>query len=97
MVFVNTVEISCITCGVSFWISQNHQAELKKTHKSFYCPNGHTQYYPGKTDAEKYKELFEREQRLRKNIDTDNNSLKNSLRTYKGEVTKLKKKIEGDA
>lgn len=55
----------CITCGIPFSIPQSFKEHLKRSHEVFYCPNGHNQYYPAKTDAEVLKEkLHERENEL---------------------------------
>lgn len=43
---------TCIECGIAFTLPDVRQAELRRTHKLFYCPNGHGQYYPGKSDIE---------------------------------------------
>lgn len=46
----------CISCGIPFGIPTNYQQVIKDTHKSFYCPNGHGQHYPGKSNEEKLRE-----------------------------------------
>jgi predicted nucleic acid-binding Zn-ribbon protein len=42
----------CSVCGIAFSLPDTMQAELRKKHKTFYCPNGHGQYYPQKSDLE---------------------------------------------
>ena len=37
--------LNCISCGAFISLLECHQHELKRTHTSFYCPNGHAQYY----------------------------------------------------
>ena len=54
----------CITCGVIFGVPANLVVQRKRDHKSFYCPNGHDQYYPGESDVEKANRLL-REERER--------------------------------
>lgn len=49
----------CCDCGVPFGLTEEHQRRLRRTHEWFYCPNGHRQYYPGKTDNEKKIERLE--------------------------------------
>lgn len=43
---------SCCNCGVLFGITDELHSELlrKKEVKKFYCPNGHEQWYLGKSD-----------------------------------------------
>lgn len=48
-------------CGVLFGIESGHQAELRKNHGAFYCPNGHRQYYVEKTEAELLRDKLARE------------------------------------
>lgn len=54
---------NCINCGVLFMIPDSFNSRLRETHANFYCPNGHAQYYTGKTEAEKLREELERTQR----------------------------------
>ncbi|MGD0077066.1 MAG: hypothetical protein ABSB91_00410 [Sedimentisphaerales bacterium] len=43
---------TCIECGIVFAMPDVLHAEFRRSHKSFFCPNGHRQYYPGKSDLE---------------------------------------------
>lgn len=53
----------CISCGVIFALPESLQKRLVQTRRTFYCPNGHSMSYTGKTDAEKLKEELERKER----------------------------------
>lgn len=56
---------TCITCGITFAFPATRQRWLKQDHQNFYCPNGHAQHYPAKSDAEKLREqLVEKERQL---------------------------------
>lgn len=59
---VNIESEQCITCGVIFGIPAGLVLERKRDHKSFYCPNGHSQYYPGESDVERAERLLKEEQ-----------------------------------
>ncbi|MGH9697929.1 MAG: hypothetical protein ACRD52_00550 [Candidatus Acidiferrales bacterium] len=48
---------SCIRCGLVFGIDSSHDAELRRTHKTFVCPHGHSQHYTGESDADKVARL----------------------------------------
>ena len=53
--FVGTLRIvTCARagCGVAFALTQEFAERRDEDHASFYCPNGHSQYYPQKTDLE---------------------------------------------
>ncbi len=57
--------IICCSCGVQFAVPEDLKKNLKQTHREFYCPNGHNQWYSGETEAEKLqKELRRKEQEL---------------------------------
>lgn len=53
---------ACATKGCQATIHLHHdiEARLRRTHESFYCPAGHENYFPGKTDEEKKVEQIER-------------------------------------
>ena len=54
--------IECCTCGIVFWAPDQYVTNLRETHQSFYCPNGHGQSFRGVSDAERYKRLMENAQ-----------------------------------
>lgn len=57
--------IHCAACGVPFALSEQFEEHKRKTHDSFYCPNGHGQHYPQDNETEKLrKELKRKEQEL---------------------------------
>jgi len=53
---VEFATIVCSDCASIFAVTTKFQAERRASHKTFYCPNGHSQYYPGKTEADKFRE-----------------------------------------
>ena len=53
------VDIVCGNCGIEFCMPASRQQELRKTHETFYCPNGCPRHYPGKTQDEKKIEQLE--------------------------------------
>lgn len=65
----NMVAEICCSCGIPFMISVNYQQLLKRTHQGFYCPNGHSQWYSGKNEADKLKdELRQKENELAQTV-----------------------------
>jgi hypothetical protein len=52
----------CINCGIKFCIPLEFQKKLLESHKSFYCPNGHSMIYSGKTEAEKLRDELKRKE-----------------------------------
>lgn len=47
-------------CGVVFAMTDNYVAARRLDHARWYCPNGHTSYYPGESDIEKANRLRRR-------------------------------------
>ena len=43
---------NCAECGVSFAFPAALAKRREEDHKSFFCPNGHSNYYPQKSEAE---------------------------------------------
>jgi DNA-directed RNA polymerase alpha subunit len=56
------VEIDCANCGTAFSIPEDLWRRRKADHKSFFCPNGHSNYYPEKkpTEADQLRDQLER-------------------------------------
>ena len=47
----------CCNCHVLFAITEGMQQKLRNTHDWFYCPNGHSQHYTGKSEKDKLREI----------------------------------------
>ena len=85
---VERAQLNCISCGITFWITKEHQEELIKCHNTFYCPNGHPQLYTGESDRDKIKRLESSLAREREY----SNQLARSKAALRGVITKMKKK-----
>lgn len=44
--------LNCARCGLTFGISKSFERFRREDKREFYCPNGHEQFFPGKTKAE---------------------------------------------
>lgn len=44
--------VVCSECGIPFSVPDSYQKRLRSTHETFYCPNGHGQWYPAKSKTE---------------------------------------------
>lgn len=95
--------IHCCGCGISYAVTESFCRERSRDHKSFYCPNGCSRYYPQESDIDKAnrlaREAQEKAERLQKCIDHKKHVIRQKdyqVRNYKGQVTKLKKKIGGN-
>jgi hypothetical protein len=49
---------NCAKCGISFAIPTAVQKRLRECHNEFFCPMGHSNYYPHKTEAESLREAL---------------------------------------
>jgi len=47
---------TCYKCGVLFAMTEDYRKNRLRKQDDFYCPNGHSQRYLGKTDAQKLAE-----------------------------------------
>ena len=90
---------ACCACGVQFAYPYSLYRNARDTGQSFYCPNGHSLSYKT-TELDRLKEENEklhrdkaRLRRQKQEVETDLKYAKNSLRTTKGVVTKMKKRI----
>jgi len=94
---IELVRICCARCNVLFYITKDHYDKLVATNKSFYCPNGHSNYYDVKTPKEKIAEVRKEATRYKEyysnQLDTTNR-LRKEISTKKGQITKLKNKIK---
>ena len=88
---------NCITCGVPFGLPQSLDTALRNSHKSFFCPNGHSQVYTAESEEEKLrKQLAERDRLLQvRNTQLDDarklaDTLERSNRAVKAHVKRVK-------
>lgn len=68
---VQLSRVDCASCGMVFAITDNFQAERREDHASFYCPNGHRQFYPQKSEAERLREQLEQTEKVNAAITAD--------------------------
>lgn len=94
---------SCFNCGLKFAMEKSFRDTLLRTKRDFYCPNGHKQHYISKTECEIKIEKLSEELKYERNRKSEiyreqndyNRKLNYRIRHYKGDVTKLRKKLNG--
>jgi hypothetical protein len=86
--------LTCANCGVLFAIPEQMEGKRRADHQTFYCPNGHSNFFPGESKAEKYERLYNNERDIRARREADLDQVEASLRATKGVVTRQKKKLE---
>lgn len=84
---LNFEVITCYKCGVPFAVPAYMRKNLLDSRDTFYCPSGHPQSYIAKTEAEKYKELYEQKQRELSNKDCE-------IIQLEGELHKTQRKLK---
>lgn len=95
---------TCCVCGVMFALNRDHYNGLRDTRKNFYCPNGHSLEFKGKSLDEQLAEEKRRVEQLRRSLDLADRTeaeirrqLKQrdrSLAATRGQVTKLRKRAQ---
>lgn len=85
--------VSCFHCGTWFGIDSHLRAELLRTHRTFYCPSGHTQHYTGEPEEKVLKRWLESRDAEIASLRDQREHLKNSNRTVRGHLTRVKKRI----
>lgn len=97
---VKIVADTCAECGVVFGLEAGYQRQRRDDHQSFYCPNGHSLSYAGKSEAERLKEdlkrrdsalAWERDRRQGEQRRADH--AERRLSATKGVVTKMRKRV----
>jgi hypothetical protein len=97
------IVIHCCECHIAFAITEDFWGKRIRDHKLFSCPEGHKQHYKQESDIDKAnrlaREAQEKAERLQKCIDHKKHVIRQKdyqARNYKGQVTKLKKRIGGN-
>ena len=54
------VTCTCSECGIEFAMPEHFSDARHRDHQTFYCPNGHSQYFPGKTREQRRIDDLER-------------------------------------
>jgi hypothetical protein len=98
-IFVGTLEMEtmeCCVCGVTFAMPKEMMDKYTENHKSFYCPSGHSQYFPSESKAERLERLLAHERNCCISAREEANRLERSLRAVKGHLTRKKKAVGED-
>ncbi len=90
----------CSKCGVTFAMPENLEAKLRKNHGAFYCPVGHSLWYPSESDLERECRLRQETQnRLTHELsyhDQTRARLRDTERSrnaHKGAATRIKNRV----
>lgn len=94
-----TLQMTTITCcrkgcGLTFAVSGTWVERRQEDHSFWYCPNGHNQHFPGESDKERYKRLYEREQERARIERVEALHQKRCAVSARGQVTRVKNRIK---
>lgn len=85
-------------CGVAFALTDSFIRFRRSDRELFYCPNGHSQWYPGETDKDKIQKLAGQLDQERSRVDSERRlrqetarKLDYQTRARKAVSTRLKK------
>lgn len=99
---------TCSSCGVLFAMDKELQQARVVDKRQFYCPNGHSQHYLGKSETQKLREQLDEERRQRqsaeqrvamwqddyKEADARATRERNRANGYKGHATRITKRAK---
>ena len=92
--------LTCANCGMVFAFDGDLLERRRRDHKEFWCPSGHSNYFPGESDLEKLeRELKEARVEIRRaeyraqTVQLERAAAEQQLRATKGHLTKLRKRI----
>lgn len=55
--------IQCANCHMPFAVPSRFEEDRRNDHESFFCPKGHSQFFPGKSDEERLRETLKQKER----------------------------------
>ena len=90
---VTFVVEDCCNCGIAFAMTKELQTRRLEDQRSFYCPNGHSQSYTGKTEAQKLREQVERLEIQRDHARDATDRERKSHAATKGQLTKMRNRV----
>lgn len=61
-------EITCVRCGIKFSVPDDWDAKRRCEGSTFYCPNGHSLYFP-QTQVSREEQLQQEVESLRREVD----------------------------
>lgn len=93
--------VTCARCGVLFGMPEHWTDQFKKTHREFYCPAGHSQFFPAETGEEKLRKEVarlqtdqERKEAIIQRKEEIIQGLDKSLSCAKGQVTRIRNRVQ---
>lgn len=92
--YTNTLTvIECAACHMDFAVQNEFQRDRRSDHTRFYCPAGHVNYYPQKSDVDKARARAEHAEARATALKDQLDATERSRRALKGQVTKVRNRV----
>lgn len=99
-VTVSLDRLNCSVCGLTYAANSQWVKNRREDHLDFCCPNGHSQYFGGKSDVEKARDEAERlrnqvvyERSRNDQLRADRDAIGRRLSAQKSATTRVKKRV----
>ena len=80
------------TCGIIWAVPSWYYDKKREDHLFFYCPNGHKQYFPEKSDLENLQERLKNTESKLEKLQICAETKKRRISSLKGVITKMKRR-----
>lgn len=97
---VELERLTCADCGMVFAFPAQLITKRRRDHQNFYCPSGHSNYFPGKSDLEQLQQQLtdarleiKRAEYRAQTAQLEREAARKELRATRGQMTKLRKRI----
>lgn len=88
---ITLVVMVCGECGVAFGLEEDYRQERLNDHQlGWYCPNGHSRVFTGKTPAQKLEDELKAERDYQAMLQARLDQAEASRRAFKGQATRLR-------
>ena len=88
-------------CGMTYGVPHDWVTARRDDHVSWYCLNGHSQYFPGQSDKEKLREQvaalsgnLKHQTERNKRLNEENTRLERSRRAVRGQKTRIVNRLK---
>lgn len=92
--------VECANCGIRFAVTSGFKQRRKEDHKDFFCPSGHSNFYPQASETERLRKQLEAEKRGHKAAEHRADVAREEARfaeyrrrAAKAQLTKMRKRV----
>lgn len=94
--YIQTITMStvnCAQCHITFGTSRDFNSKRQEDHATFYCPQGHHNYYPQESDEEKLRWQLRSSEARRIHAEDEAAAAERSRRALKGQLTRIRNRV----